>query len=74
MTDFDADKAVPPLRRPGQEGRSLADRLLVTAGIGLAATAAFFPWYVFLNPQEFSVPRFGRTTGATCRRRLPARW
>lgn len=56
MTDFDADKAVPPLRRPGQEGRSLADRLLVTAGIGLAATAAFFPWYVFLNPQEFSVP------------------
>lgn len=56
MTDFDADKAVPPLRRPDQDVTSIADRLLITAGISLAAMAAFFPWYVFLNPQEFSVP------------------
>src|SRR5690349_20964465 len=56
MTDFDADKAVPPLRRSEARGRSFTDRLLIDSGVTLAALAAFFPWYVFLNPQEFSLP------------------
>lgn len=56
MTDFDADKAVPPLRRSEARGRSFTDRLLIASGVTLAALAAFFPWYVFLNPQEFSLP------------------
>lgn len=55
MTDYDADKIVPPLKRP-EKISSSSDRLLVTAGVALAALAAFFPWYVFLNPHEFSVP------------------
>lgn len=56
MTDYDADKIVPPLQRPEEKRGSFSDRLLVTTGVTLAALAAFFPWYVFLNPQEFSVP------------------
>ena len=55
MTDYDADKIVLPLQRPERKP-SFSDRLLVTTGVTLAALAAFFPWYVFLNPQEFSVP------------------
>lgn len=55
MTDYEADKTIPPMKRP-ETGGSFGDRLLVTAGVTLAALAAFFPWYVFLNPQEFSVP------------------
>ena len=56
MTDYDADKIVPPLKRPSEKDSSFSDRLLVTTGVTLAALAAFFPWYVFLNPQEFSIP------------------
>lgn len=56
MTDFDADKTVPPLRRQGGDRNTVTDRLLMLAGVSLAAMAAFFPWYVFLNPTEFSVP------------------
>lgn len=56
VTDFDADEIVPPLRRPEGEHYSVADKILVGAGVLLAAGAAFFPWYVFLNPGQFSVP------------------
>jgi hypothetical protein len=56
MTDYDADKAVAPLKRSAKSDRGLGDRLLVMAGVTLAAFAAFFPWYVFLHPKEFSVP------------------
>lgn len=58
MTDYDADTIVPPLKR--EKDNNFSDRLLVTAGVVLAALAAFFPWYVFLNPQEFSVPPLWR--------------
>ncbi|QRM54227.1 flagellar protein [Sinorhizobium sp. BG8] len=56
MTDFDADEKVKALRRVPGKKQSLADRLLVGSGVLLAAMAAFFPWYVFLNPDQFSVP------------------
>lgn len=31
------------------------DRLLTLAGFALAATAAFFPWYVFFNQDSFGI-------------------
>ena len=56
VTDFDADEAVQPLKRPGKAGYSTTDKILAGTGVMLAAMAAFFPWYVFLNPEKFSVP------------------
>ncbi|MDX3926387.1 MAG: flagellar protein [Shinella sp.] len=56
MTDFDADEAVQPIRRDQSEKYSLTDRMLIGAGLLLAGMAAFFPWYVFLNQDKFSVP------------------
>ncbi|WP_419909643.1 flagellar protein [Hoeflea sp.] len=32
-----------------------ADRVLIGAGLALAAFAAFFPWYVFLNQDDFGI-------------------
>lgn len=63
VTDFDADHAVPPLKRSPRGRYSLADKLLAGSGVVLAALAAFFPWYVFLNPDQFSIPTLweGRT-------------
>ncbi|MDS7596167.1 hypothetical protein [Agrobacterium tumefaciens] len=31
------------------------DRILAWTGIGLAAAAAFFPWYVFFNEDKFAI-------------------
>lgn len=31
------------------------DRAVIGGGIGLAAIAAFFPWYVFFNQEEFGI-------------------
>lgn len=56
MTDFDADQPVQPIRRPAGGGYSTGDKIIVGSGVLLAAMAAFFPWYVFLNPGKFSVP------------------
>lgn len=56
MTDFDADKPVAPLKRASEPRYGLTDKALAGSGILLAMMAAFFPWYVFLNPDEFSVP------------------
>ena len=56
VTDFDADERVQPLKRSGGGRYSTSDKVLAGAGVLLAAGAAFFPWYVFLNPGKFSVP------------------
>lgn len=53
MNDFDADEKVPPTK-PSAE-HSATDRALTAAGIVLAAGAALFPWYVFLNSEKFGV-------------------
>lgn len=37
------------------------DILLTLAGLGLAASSAFLPWYVFLNQEKFTVQRFAYT-------------
>ncbi|MGB3878594.1 MAG: flagellar protein [Shinella zoogloeoides] len=63
VTDFDADETIQPLRRPGRaRGYSFGDKLLMGTGVMLAAGAAFFPWYVFLNPEKFSVPTLWKGT------------
>jgi hypothetical protein len=56
VTDFDADQAVQPIRRSVKSGYSTTDKVIAGSGVLLAAMAAFFPWYVFLNPDKFSVP------------------
>lgn len=56
VTDFDADQTVQPLKRPQRSRYSLSDKMIAGTGVLLAALAAFFPWYVFLNPDKFSVP------------------
>ncbi len=57
MTDYDADQPMQPIRRPVRGRYSLSDKLIVATGVFLAALAAFFPWYVFLNPERFSLPK-----------------
>jgi hypothetical protein len=63
VTDFDADERIQPIKRPGGRRYSTGDKILAGSGVMLAALAAFFPWYVFLNPEKFSVPALweGRT-------------
>lgn len=56
MTDFDADETVQPVKRRAESGYSFTDKALAGSGVILAALAAFFPWYVFLHPEQFSVP------------------
>jgi hypothetical protein len=56
VTDFDADETVQPLKRSEKARYSTGDKVLVGTGVMLAAMAAFFPWYVFLNPGKFAVP------------------
>lgn len=57
MNDFDADEPVAPLHAPAKPRRQSrrSDRILAAAGIGLAAAAAAFPWYVFFNEEKFGI-------------------
>lgn len=50
-------EAAGPARRAGWVRQRLlsADGALVAAGFGLAAFAAFFPWYVFFNQEKFGI-------------------
>ncbi len=54
MNEFDSDEVVPSPRRRKTESRT-TDTMLATLGVMLAAFAAFFPWYVFVNPQYFKI-------------------
>jgi hypothetical protein len=51
----------------GRGAPRLGDRMLMGAGILLAAASAFFPWYVFLNQDKFGI----RTNGFEHMRDLP---
>ncbi len=63
MTDFDGDEVVPPLKHATHGGATTGDRFIRLAGVALAGMAAFFPWYVFLNPEKFSVPPLWQDNG-----------
>lgn len=53
--DFEHDeRPVQPIARPRTKS-IWADRLLITAGVTMAAAAAFFPWYVFFNEDKFGI-------------------
>lgn len=55
MTDFDADEPVPPIRRNRGRNVQKSDLFLSITGVVMAAFAAFFPWYVFFNKEDFEV-------------------
>jgi hypothetical protein len=54
MTDFDADEPVPPLPAPKKRFWT-TDRIIGWSGASLAVMAAFFPWYVFVNEEQFGL-------------------
>lgn len=62
MTEFDDDQTVPPIRRRDRNRYSRSDKIIVASGVLLAALAAFFPWYVFLHPEKFSIPKLWEGT------------
>ena len=56
-TNESADEA--PVRATSRN-RS-GDRVLAVAGFALATAAAFFPWYVFFNQEDFGIAPMGYT-------------
>jgi hypothetical protein len=54
MTDFDADEPVPPLAVRKKKFWT-TDRIIGWSGAVIALAAAFFPWYVFVNEDKFSL-------------------
>ena len=59
----DTSEDLPPLL-PQKSGkrRGKSDQMLLGSGLVLAAFAAFFPWYVFLNQEQFGVRPMGFAT------------
>jgi hypothetical protein len=56
VNDSDADVPVAPLKvSVDRKKSSLSDRVLKASGLALAAMSAFFPWYVFFNPDKFGI-------------------
>jgi len=53
VRESDADEPVAPLK-PAKR-RAVTDRVLACTGLVLAGISAFFPWYVFLNPDKFGI-------------------
>ncbi len=53
MRETDADEPVAP-PKPAKR-RTVTDRALACTGLVLAGISAFFPWYVFLNPDKFGI-------------------
>ena len=56
-TNESADEA--PVR--AAIGKRSGDRVLAVAGFMLATAAAFFPWYVFFNQEDFGIAPMGYT-------------
>lgn len=54
MRETDADEPVAPLKPPARK-RTFTDKMLAGTGLVLAGVSAFFPWYVFLNPDKFGI-------------------
>jgi len=53
VRETDADEPVAP-PKPAKR-RTVTDRALACTGLVLAGISAFFPWYVFLNPDKFGI-------------------
>jgi hypothetical protein len=52
---IDKDEAVKPVKTPKRKRVFRGDSALKVTGLALAALSAFFPWYVFLNPDKFGI-------------------
>ncbi|PZM12010.1 flagellar protein [Rhizobium tubonense] len=55
MNVTDADEPVAPLKQSGRRKAAVADKALKATGLVLAGMSAFFPWYVFFNPDKFGI-------------------
>jgi hypothetical protein len=53
LAGMDVPRAEPKLRFWRKKDYSVTDAILVGIGVGLAAAAATFPWYVFMNQDQF---------------------
>lgn len=64
------DDIVKPAKLQKQRRAFLGDGALKITGLALAALSAFFPWYVFLNPDKFGI----ETAEGDRTRPLPDSW
>jgi hypothetical protein len=55
VTASDADLPVATPQRGRRRKFLVGDGALKATGLALAGLSAFFPWYVFLNPEKFGV-------------------
>ncbi|MEX3007020.1 flagellar protein [Hoeflea sp. TYP-13] len=55
--------AVQPVQEKSEVKHDRADRILISAGLLIAAFAAFFPWYVFLNQEQFGIQPYSYSSG-----------
>jgi hypothetical protein len=55
VTDFDADEPVLPEKPAKRHFGLTSDTILGACGLLMAVGAAFFPWYVFMNQDKFTV-------------------
>lgn len=67
LAGMDVPRAERKLRFWQKKDYSVTDAILVGVGVGLAAAAATFPWYVFMNQDQFgyAVVKFEPTPTAS---------
>lgn len=58
----DDDPTEPLVPEIAGKRREKSDRLMLASGLLIAGFAAFFPWYVFLNQDQFGVRPMGFAT------------
>lgn len=60
VSDLEADEIVSPSDAGLNANVLIVDQLLALIGVLLAVLATFFPWYVFFNQDQFSLPTLWR--------------
>jgi hypothetical protein len=55
VKDIEADESAKPPKAKKAKRTFFADGGLKITGLVLAGVSAFFPWYVFLNPEKFGI-------------------
>ncbi|WP_425070011.1 flagellar protein [Rhizobium tumorigenes] len=70
MKAMDTDAGAKPLTEQKRKRVLRGDTALKGAGLALAALSAFFPWYVFLNPDKFGM----QVAEGERTRALPSSW
>ena len=70
MKAIDKDETVKPGKAAKRKRVLFGDGALKVTGLALAALSAFFPWYVFLNPDKFGI----QSAEGSRSRPLPSSW